>query len=218
MQVAPPPKRRPPRRAWPLVSGLLVACGLVACASPAPAPQLYALHLAPRPAAPGPSGAPLLPAQASGSWQLMAMRLPEYLDRDALLLPLGDGSLQPQPGHRWAEPLRDAVPRLLGEDLGRLRGGAGLWTAPPPAGVVIDRQLRVDLLALDVLPGLAAVRLQARWSLADPAARSPALLGRADIETASAGPAPAALVAAQRAALWQLAMRIADQASGAPAQ
>ena len=217
MHLAPPSKRRPPSRAWPLVTGLLVACGLVACASPAPAPQLYALHLAPRPAAMDPTGAPP-PAQASGAWQLLAVRLPEYLDRDALLLPLADGSLQPQPGHRWAEPLRDAVPRLLGEDLARLRGGAGLWTAPPPAGVVIARQLRVDLLALDVLPGLAAVRLQARWSLADPAAGSPALQGRADIETASAGPGPAALVAAQRAALWQLAQRIAAQASGAPAQ
>ena len=216
MHAAPPFKRRLPGRAWPLASGLLVACALVACASPAPAPQLYALHLAPRPAM-DPAAAPP-PAQASGAWQLLAVRLPEYLDRDALLLPLADGSLQPQPGHRWAEPLRDAVPRLLGEDLARLRGAAGLWTAPPPAGVVIVRQLRVDLLALDVLPGLAAVRLQARWSLADPAAGSPALQGRADIETASAGPGPAALVAAQRAALWQLAQRIAAQASGAAAQ
>ena len=199
-----------------MASGLLVAIALVACASPAPAPQLYALHLAPRPAALDAAAAPLPPAQANGIWQLLAVRLPEYLDRDALLLPLGDGSLQPQAGHRWAEPLRDAVPRLLAEDLGRLRGAAGLWTAPPPAGVVITRQLRVDLLALDVLPGLAAVRLQARWSLVDPAARSPAQLGRADIETASAGPGPAALVAAQRAALWQLAQRIAAQAGGVP--
>ena len=216
MHPAPPPQRRPGSRAWHLASGLLVAAWLVACASPAPAPQLYALHLAPRPAALAAAATPP-PAQANGTWQLLAVRLPEYLDRDALLLPLGDGSLQPQAGHRWAEPLRDAVPRLLGEDLGRLRGAAGLWTAPPPAGVVIARQLRVDLLALDVLPGLAAVRLQARWSLVDPSARSPAQLGRADIETASAGPGPAALVAAQRAALWQLAQRIAAQASDAPA-
>lgn len=83
--------------------------------------------------------------------------------------------------------------------------------------MVIHRQLRVDLLALDVLPGLAAVRLQARWSLTDPAERSPAALGRADIETASAGPGPVALVAAQRAALWQLAQRIAADAPGAAA-
>lgn len=64
-------------------------------------------------------------------------------------------------------------------------------------------------LAFDILAGLAAVRLQARWALTDPAARSPAALGRVDFDTASAGPGPAALVAAQRAALWQLAQRIA---------
>lgn len=201
--------------AWQPTAWLLLACGLAGCASPAPAPRLYALHLAPHPASIDPPAAPQ--ALATGAWQLLAVRLPEYLDRDALLLPLADGSLQAVPGHRWAEALRDAVPRLLGEDLGRLRGAAGLWTVPPPAGVVIHRQLRVDLLALDVLPGLAAVRLQARWSLADPAARLPAMLGRADIETASAGPQPAALVAAQRAALWQLAQRIAADLPGAAA-
>ena len=209
----PNPSRRSPARqpaTW-----LLLACGLAGCASPAPAPRLYALHLAPRPASMDAPAAPQ--AVASGAWQLLAVRVPEYLDRDALLLALADGSLQALAGHRWAEALRDAVPRLLGEDLGRLRGAAGVWSAPPPAGVVIQRQLRVDLLALDVLPGLAAVRLQARWSLSDPAARLPATLGRADFETASAGPGPAALVAAQRAALWQLAQRIAADAPGAAA-
>lgn len=210
---SPRPKPRSP--AWLPAAGLMAACALAGCASPAPAPRLYALHLAPRPALTDAPSAP--PAQAGAAWQLLAVRLPEYLDRDALLLPQADGSLQALAGHRWAEALRDAVPRLLGEDLGRLRGAVGLWTTPPPAGVVIDRQLRVDLLALDVQPGLAAVRLQARWSLSDPAGRSAATLGRADIETASAGPTPAALVAAQRTALWQLAQRIAAEAPGVAA-
>ena len=209
----PRPSRRSP--AWQPATWLLLASGLAGCASPAPAPRLYALHLAPRPAS---MDAPAAPQPlATGAWQLLTVRLPEYLDRDALLLPQADGSLQALAGHRWAEALRDAVPRLLGEDLARLRGAAGVWSAPAPAGVTIHRQLRVDLLALDVLPGLAAVRLQARWSLTDPAARSPATLGRADIETASAGPGPAALVAAQRAALWQLAQRIAAGLPGAAA-
>ena len=43
--------------AWQPTAWLLLACGLAGCASPAPAPRLYALHLAPRIAADAPGAA-----------------------------------------------------------------------------------------------------------------------------------------------------------------
>jgi hypothetical protein len=48
-------------------------------------------------------------------WQLMApVVLPGHLDHDALLVPHdGGGTLRAQTSLRWAEPLRDVVPRLL---------------------------------------------------------------------------------------------------------
>ena len=192
---------------------------LGACASPAPVPlHLHSLGSVALPSGTPPSSAaPALsaaapataPTTASDTWQLLAVQLPAYLDRDALLVPATSGGLQALAGERWAEPLRDAVPRLLRDDLARLRGAASVWAAPLPAGLLVQRQLRVELLALDVLPGRSAVRLRARWWLADvaPAAGMPAtpLLGEADLQTQVAGTDAAALVAAHRALLWQLA-------------
>ena len=192
---------------------------LGACASPAPVPlHLHSLGSVALPSGTPPgSAAPALsaaapataPTTAPDTWQLLAVQLPAYLDRDALLVPATSGGLQALAGERWAEPLRDAVPRLLRDDLARLRGAASVWAAPLPAGLLVQRQLRVELLALDVLPGRSAVRLRARWWLADvaPAAGMPAtpLLGEADLQTQVAGTDAAALVAAHRALLWQLA-------------
>jgi hypothetical protein len=124
-------------------------------------------------------------------------------------VPRGQAGLQALDGHRWAEPLRDAVPRLLRQDLAALLGEARVWTAPLPAGVAPTRQLRVELLALQATADRGAVSLQARWSLADPAGAAPPWVEAAQFEVPSAGPEPDALVAAHRLALWRLAERIA---------
>ena len=207
-----------PARLLAITAAITLAL-LGACASPAPVPlHLHSLGSVALPSGTPPgSAAPALsaaapataPTTASDTWQLLAVQLPAYLDRDALLVPATSGGLQALAGERWAEPLRDAVPRLLRDDLARLRGAASVWAAPLPAGLLVQRQLRVELLALDVLPGRSAVRLRARWWLADvaPAAGMPATprLGEADLQTQVAGTDAAALVAAHRALLWQLA-------------
>ncbi len=171
-------------------------------------------------AAPRPPDAP--------AWQLMVpVLLPGHLDRDTLLVPQGQAGLQPLGGARWAEPLRDAVPRLLRQDLAQLLG-APLWAAPLPPGVWPARQLRLEITALDVADGGRSVWLQARWSLAytaaapgggrgapvgaaqrDPAGAMPPTLGAASFNTAADGADADALAVAHRRALWQLARRIA---------
>ena len=208
---------------------LPAAALLSACASsPAPALQLHSLGSLMRPAATtAATTATTQPSTiAPPTWQLLAVQLPAYLDRDALLVPAPGGGLQALAGERWAEPLRDALPRLLRDDLASLRGAASIWAAPLPAGVLVQHQLRVEVLALDVLPGRSAVRLRARWWLADVAAATattaaPApLLGEADLQTSAAGRVAggvasteaSALVAAHRALLWQLAERISASA------
>src|SRR4051812_6509450 len=59
-------------------------------------------------------------------WQLSSVRMPDYLDRDELWFATGSNALQASEGHRWIEPLRDAVPRILRNDLGTLRGAASV--------------------------------------------------------------------------------------------
>lgn len=194
-----------------MTAALLAGCGT------SPPVQLY--HL---PAA-APQAAPAMPAVAADAevWQLMApVRVPDYLDREALLLPQGRTGLLMLSGHRWAETLRDAVPRVLKQDLATLRGESRVWTAPLPPGVAATRQLRVELLAFEAEADRSAVRLQARWTLADAAAggspsgaaatapAAPPVTRGTLIRVPAADASVDALVAAHRLALWQLAVQI----------
>lgn len=199
------PSRRT-RRLCPTAPALLLAGALLAgCAAPLPPVTWVRLP------AEVPGAVPPAPrASASGEvWQLvLPVALPGHLDRDALLVPRGAAGLQPLGGVRWAEPLRDAAPRLLRNDLA-IHLGTPLWTAPLPPGVTPTRQLRVELAAFDVAADGRGAALQARWSLADPRGASAPRVFEATFVTPAAGTDAEALAAAHRLALWQLAGRIA---------
>lgn len=172
--------------------------------TPQPAPTLYRLPIA-SPVDVGPISVP-----SGWVWQIVGTpRVPEYLDRDALLMPHGDAGLRPLPGHRWAEPLHEAVPRVLRQDLAALLGAERVWTGPVPPGISVTRQLRLELQALEATPDRRAVRLRARWTLVDPTGQTPPKADQADLNVASAGTDPDHLVSAHRLALWRLAERIA---------
>lgn len=192
----------PPRTVRAAALALALAVLLTACASPAPPPTLLQLR-----------GPPPLPVQAVPGTQvlqlLLPVALPEALQRDALLLPRGQASLQALPGHRWAEPLADAVPRLLRQDLAALLGEPRVWAAPLPAGVQITHQLRVEVLNLLAAPDRSAVVLQARWTLSDTTGRSAPQVQTTQISVPSTSADADALAAAHRLALWRLAEQVA---------
>lgn len=185
----------------------VIAGGLSACGTPLPTVtwvRLPAEGAEPITALPAPAGA------AAPVWQLMApVALPGHLDRDALLVPQGAAGLQPLSGARWAEPLRDAVPRLLRADLSRALGQP-VWAAPLPPGVTPTRQWRVEFGALDVTADGRGVALQARWSVTDPRGTNAPRVGEAAFVTAASGADAHALAAAHRQALQQLARRMAQ--------
>jgi uncharacterized lipoprotein YmbA len=188
------------------LTGLVAAPWLLsACARPAVPTRWYELRSQP----PGP-----VPAARAGNgalWEVArTVGLPGALDRDTLMVATGAASLEPLAGHRWVEPLRDSIPRLLLADLGALRGDGLVWPAPAPAGVNVTRRLRVDITDLIADAQRGSLHLQARWWLADagPNAAPPAI-GNADLRVAVADPSVDALAAAHRMALWQLAQRIA---------
>lgn len=200
-------KAAPAARLALAVSVAAVWAALSGCASNTPAPLLYQLRAEP------PVSAPDAAAQRPSltSVQLMQpVALPEVLDRDAIVVPRGQSGLQALQGHRWAEPLRDAVPRLLRQDLGALLGPGTLWLAPLPAGLVVQRQLRVEVLTLQADTARSLVQLQARWTLSDPSGRVAPVV---QVETLSApvlGADVDALVVAHRLVLWQFAQRVAQ--------
>jgi uncharacterized protein len=186
----------------PVVLLLAWAALAASCASNVPPPRLYQLRSAP------PAAVVALPTTQVVQL-LLPVALPELLERDALLLPQGQAGVQALAGHRWAEPLRDAVPRLLRQDLTLWLGPRGVWTAPLPPGLVVTRQLRVDVLQLLANSERNAVMLQARWTLSDPSGGSPPRVEVTSLSAPSAGADPDALVAAHRLVLWKLAEQIA---------
>ena len=191
----------------PLYAGLLIgltaAALLGACANPGPPAQLYQL----RAAAPGAVTAPPQ-GGAVQVLQLLAVSLPEVLERDAIVVSQGRSGVQALAGHRWAEPLRDAVPRLLRHDLALWLALPQVWTAPLPPGLLAQRQLRVELLSFQADESRRQVQLLARWTLSDATGGKPVLTGVHELATPVQGGDVDALVAAHRLALWQLAEAI----------
>lgn len=200
-------------RAWTLVGALALA----ACASRLPEPTLHVLDRVRLPEREATVATGRSTAAPAAVWLLAGpIRLPDYLDRQGLLLPEAGGVAESS-RHEWAEPLTRSVPRLLEQDLHAQLGarGAVLWRAPLPTGLQPQAQLRIDSLRLDVDDDGRAVSLQARWSTwrsqaPAPAARSQFLALRVDaVPSGGAGAAPVAsvdaLVVAHRRALWQLA-------------
>ncbi|MCO5976203.1 PqiC family protein [Ideonella oryzae] len=186
------------------IVSLLLA--LAACGSSPPV-ALYRLPSAPPGAVPAPGV-----AAAADVWLLSSVRLPEYLDRDALLWPSGATGLRALPGQRWAEPLRDAVPRVLRADLARLRGTDKVWAAPLPTGLRAQRVLRVEVLTFEVSADGQQFDLAARWWLADGDGHTPALVRQFELRRPLKDAAPDTLVTAHREALWALAQDIARTA------
>ncbi|MFT7722547.1 MAG: ABC-type transport auxiliary lipoprotein family protein [Roseateles sp.] len=140
---------------------LLAAAALAGCATrSAPPRRLYGL-----------TGTPPLPAghqagRDNRAWVLgPQVGLPDLLDRDELLVAEGSAGLRPLPEARWAEPLREALPRVLAEDLWRLRQPypVTLGKQHTPDGESLRLVVQVDeWLARADAAGLA-LRLRARW-------------------------------------------------------
>ncbi len=192
-----------PARPFPFAVAALLL--LAACARPPVPPHWYAL----RGDVPSPAAA-VGAAAGDTVWALSPrVRLPGALERDTLVVENGAAGLQPLTGHRWAEPLRDGIPRLLLQDLATLRGSGRVWLAPAPPGVAAAERLTVEVMVLHVDAARRRLRLQARWWF-EPAGAAAGLpcLGEADLNVAPAGDSVDALAAAHRLALWHLAQRI----------
>ncbi len=194
------------RRALFVTMGVGPALMAMGCAgTAAPPTQWYELRAEP------PEPRPVPKPGDGAVWEVSGqVRLPGALDRDTLVVSTGAASLVPLAGHRWAEPLRDSVPRRLVSDLALLRGERLVWRAPSPAGVNVTRQLRVEVDSLIADSARQLLRLQARWSLTDvQGGTTPPVLGQADIDVPLANASPDALAAGHRMAVWRLAQRIA---------
>jgi hypothetical protein len=143
---------------------------------------------------------------------MVPLALPGDLDRDSLFVPQGASGawVRPLAGARWVEPLRDAIPRLLREDLVRQLGGQPLWWSPLPPGLAPTHQLRIEITSLEITADGKALATRARWSIADArGTRAPVVHEAAFNTLVAATTDPEAWAVTHRQAIAVLAARIA---------
>lgn len=87
---------------------------LVGC-SRSPRANFYTL-------APAARSETVVPAQNASTVSVAPVTLPELVDRPQLVMYIDDSRVDILEMHRWAEPLKSAIPRLLAENLSRLLG------------------------------------------------------------------------------------------------
>jgi uncharacterized protein len=187
---------------------LLGAATLTGCASrDTPPRRLYAL-----------TGTPPLPAghrpgQDGRAWVLSPhIALPELLDREEMLVAEGRAGLRPWPEARWAEPLREALPRVLAQDLWRLRQPYAVMLGAAPADGAESLRLVVQVDEWLARPDGAGLKLtlRARWRwvpLHSPASTAMPAASTAELTLPCAAQADA-LADAYRRSVMDLAARI----------
>lgn len=129
---------------------------LAACAS-SPPPQRYVLESLPPATSPAERQGP-----AIGFANIV---LPAYLDRMAVVNRSGNRLLF-EDSQRWAEPLFDAVPRVLIANLSALLTDAHIVQAPWGAQSRPDLKLGIRISRLEAVEN-KSVELRASWTIMD---------------------------------------------------
>ena len=90
--------------------------------------------------------------------------LPEVVDRPQLVVRVAANRVDILETHRWAEPLKSEIPRLIAENLGRLLGSSRVSSYLQHTGVDAEYRVLMDIQRFESSPG-EAVTIEAGWSL-----------------------------------------------------
>jgi hypothetical protein len=183
-----------------LGAALLAMAGCTGTSKPS---TFYLLKTLPEPEA----GAPV---QGGVSVAVGPISLPAYLDR----LPMaaaGDGHvLSVDEFHRWAEPLKDGISRVLAENLAILLKTANVYVYPHRRGVTVDCQVEIAVSRFSAEADGTAV-LVAYWSIVGGDGQTVLSRNRSSLVERAASREPGAVVAAQNKVLQDLSQEIAAE-------
>ena len=183
------------RSAWIGVglAALLAACGT------APKLNYYTLS-----ALQAPGGSPA----ASISVYVGPVTVPEGVDRPQMVLRTGPNQVELDEFHRWAEPLKDAIPRVLAELLMAELGTQRVMTARQSGALAFDYRVAVDVQRFDSSLAEGA-SLEALWTLRGGRGAGPRVGRTVARESAPSGDAQG-VASAHSEALRKVARDIAD--------
>ena len=182
------------------LAALLAALSLAACVgAPAPRERFFTL------ASPHPGVAP--PASSTPSIFVGPVSIPASVDRNEMVLDLGGNQVEISDDDQWAEPLRDAIPRVVAETLSRDLGTSRVLASRMAAGAPVDFRVSIEVQRFDSsLAGGATI--DALWTVTP--RRGTARSGRTVAHEPVAAHDPGALAAAHSRALARIAGDIAN--------
>ncbi len=178
----------------PLAALVLVLAG---CSSPDPA--IYTLRAVPGQTA---SGGP-------AAIKLARPGLAGYLDRPEIVRDSSANRLQLNSGERWGEPVGDMIGRVLALDLAQRLPGSSVFTEAGTISVDPSATVELDVQRFD-LDTAGMVVLQAQVAVEQGRSHDPAATRSIRVTVQPAAPGTPELVAAESAALGQMADQVAN--------
>jgi len=186
-------------RGWLLLASVVLA----ACVgTPAPKEQYFTLS------SPNPGVAP--PASDSPSIYVGPVTVPEAVDRPSLVLRTSPNQVDVSDDYRWAEPLRNAIPRMIGDVLSRELGTSRVLTNRSASATAVDIRVSIEIQRFDSSLTDGAT-IDAVWSVKD-VANGKMRNGRSVVHEALASSGPAGIAAAASRALERVGHEIAQAA------
>ena len=139
------------KRSLPLFA---IAWSAMLCGCASPRERLYTLV--------GPEPPPAVPSPTLHVI-LGPITLPDAVDRPQLVVRQSSARLVALEQERWAEPLRDAVPRVLAESIASRLRSVSVITSSASAPVVPDVRIAVEIRRLEAIPGQTVIVEAYRW-------------------------------------------------------
>ena len=179
-----------------LVTAALSMLAAAGCGS-TPKTQFYTLGA-------GLAAPPTAPPQAGYRVAVGPVTVPDIVDRPQLVVRLAPNRVELLEQHRWAEPLKSEIPRVIAADLTRLLGAE---VSTEARRMDAEYHVRIEIGTFESLPG-ETVALDALWSVRHRAAGA-TRSGRTALRVATDGAGYEALAAAHARALAQLSRDLA---------
>jgi uncharacterized lipoprotein YmbA len=160
-------------------------------------------------------------AAGPGLVGVLPVILPAYLERPQVVTWAAPGEVRIDEFLRWAEPLDQAVGRVVEENLGALLPSHRVIRAPWSASTVLRCRVRLDLARFGPQPG-GEVELAGRWVVLPargerPYVSRPVELRQGPRAAGATGADPNASIEAMSALLGELSREIATAVAELPA-
>jgi uncharacterized lipoprotein YmbA len=135
---------------------VLAACVLYGCGSSPPA-RFYTLD--------APAATAAASASASYSVVVGPVTVPDIVDRPQLVVRTGAHQVEIAELARWAEPLRDAIPRVVAAGMQKRLANARVTASTPTLAAAADYRVAIAFDRIEAAPG-DSVNVEAVWTIA----------------------------------------------------